>query len=435
MPATFRVLAFTAPSGGSYPQAQVLTLPNARKVGAVPSGAMLFMCSAANLDTIETTGIHGILCAGFSDFTRSRAIAYTAEHNITALSADAGYRIDIDTIAQLPAGSSEALLSEATIAATGDDEVTLTWSANPAGARSFIVLWFTSGGDQVYVGHGTSSASAGGTVDITDPGFQPDDVYFGSVDHAFVADGSGNGAMLSFGFWSRQAAQQAASCSVSEDRVTPTSIGQEGRADACVVTLAAIAGVVTESQRLNVTTALSNGFTIRSEVVAHAVDFMYFAVKHGGLSHADGPDLNTTAVASVSVTSPGFRPNAACIIGHRTAGTTIQAGGGPMSIAFIDRYGTVGCVAMFFQDNRSGANLSVAASYASETDIAVAISSSSAFDWKGDWDSFDATGFTFSVNDASGGNRSLPYIVQRFPVDSVSWLPHHRRWRRQLGRM
>ncbi len=437
----YEVFAFTAPTAGTPPIAQAITIPGSR--GLTPKGYIMVMSGVTALDA----GANGArVTVGADDGTTQRAVGIMVEHNQLSNVADTGYRIDTATVAQMPVTTGPSLSFEVNRTTLGVDTINVEFSATTAGQKGFGMAFY--GSDVVIdVQSVAAPGSIGGTQDVTMSQL-PDAVIVIGVGQAFVADGQGNPAMLTIGFAARSSATQACGCLTAEHRATlptaVTSVGNIIRDDVAATHLSSSAGVVTEGARIGVSFPNATGCRLTTTNLGLSEEVIVIQLYLGGAQcWAGAPAINTDALGNTSYTNPALKGKAIMAVGARiaTATNAVVDTFGSMSFGLASRSGNQGCASVRSTDN---AGTSSTQSLASATRIVDVITSASAHDYYEEFVSFDRnsppgtpSGFTWNTGDAStsGEDRPIAILVLGEAREDPMLPVRPRPWLKRLGRM
>ena len=398
-------------AGGVTPQDITITdtPPN-----VIPNAAIFFAVNATGLsNSISQTSR---ISVGFADdsVTERCAMAF-AEDGVAAASADAGYRIDNSTVVQISNPTNVNLLAEGNVTEFITNGCTISWSAS-ANIRGQAIFFY---GDDVEsaVRVVAGNATENSTASITGLPFAPDVAFVLSADKGFATDAQGTDAMLSFGFAARTSDTQSCSCVTWEHQQSPTSSGVLTRDDACAVRLTSTAGTIAEGARLELTSWNSDGVEFTTRGASYTLRAAVLLLKMPNTSGwAGAPLFPASTPGAFSRTDPNFQPQALFFSGIRTAVTnSVGSGQGTLCVGSTDAYGT-GAVGVQARDNQttsdSGCDWSTTRCFSTITNP-----NTGTFDWYMSWTSFNANGWSGSVDSAAGGDRVLAYLAISHPLE------------------
>lgn len=272
--------------------------------------AVIFVVTNATL--LDTSSSMYNISIGFTDGTNQVCILARSRNGQT--NAEANKRAMTDEVMALMDGTgTDNISAEANFKSFGTDSVTVTWGNTCEATNEIIVVLF-AGIDDAYCGTFTSSASEDGEVDVTAPGFEPDQVYFigngGSID-----DSSAVTARLSFGVVDNDGAStypQGSHNQGSKDVVSTSD----------VFALAHNARVTRNLYGSSLFGAIevdnfdSSGFSSFTRETAEN-EVGYLALKYsadGSVDHWVGQVTTPTSTGTWSVTDPGFQPQFVLLI-------------------------------------------------------------------------------------------------------------------------
>lgn len=304
------VAAVQISNAGGNGATQNFTIPNFNaRAGGNPKAAILL--TSGSVQGPEGMQNQARFSIGITDGTRQYAACTQSR---TAVAQTATARGTSTNAMMLMLNNAATLINaRSTFSSFITDGVTLTHDdAHGFGSPVLASLSLFGGpGLQVHCGEAVSSATIGGTVSVTDPGFTPDVIIAFSTDaagadpHAFNAHAkillgfADNGSSITQGSWNTT--DRDAESSVSDLRALPT--------DTYMLHDLTISGDLRTA--LEVTSFDDDGFTATTRVHASALTFYYMALKFNGAKHAmqrvQGVD-DTTIPTTQVISFPGFKP-------------------------------------------------------------------------------------------------------------------------------
>ena len=416
----------TAPGPGT-----TQTVTDSQAGGRTPKAIVMICSGHPNTVSQDVNSPGGRLSIGFYDLTNYRVIGAITEDGAAAGSADAGYRIDTATIAQLSNVTNANLQSEATVTSVGVGSVDLSWSA--AATVDFIMLFIYGGAVQAAVESLACSGTIGGTATSTALGRMPDLVLAASCNAAFVADGQGTEMMVSFGAMARHSNTQGCVTTAMEHQQANTSVGSILRNDCVLTQVTSAAGTVTEGARMQMALT-STGFQITTQNANASFEGMFISLYlDGARCYVGTPTVAAGTTGSKAITGVGFKARSVLVAAPRAGAiNNLLDTQNPVSIGAWDRT-TAGCQGFWSRDNRA---TSEADSISSQTNLLSVLTQGASFDWVANPVSMDTDGLTINVSDAAAGDRMFLLVAfGEVLLDSLAWWPiGHRRWRRCLAR-
>lgn len=391
---------------------QTISIPSGP--GKTPKAVLFLVSRATALDTITAQAMIG---GGAADGSTQRAVAVMAENGQPALNADSGSRIDTGACIQITGTVNQGKEARATFVSFGTDQVTINWASGDEPSNAYrgyaVFLW---GADMLAgVLNLKSSGSLNGTVATTAPGVTPDGLIALSVGQDFAADLGTTVARLSVGFAGRSSGGNAAATVTAEDNAAgSTSSGSMVRTDACVSTITGVAGAVTETARVQVSSWDSTGFTIKS-LTASAVDAMYLWFRVAGRNvYVGSPTLNVDTSGQSTETAPGRRGCFIMAAGTRvTAADSVSNTTGSISVgAASSASGTQACVTW---NARDGIGTSGTQSLTSSANMVDAVSTATLHEYVLNHVAFTATGYTYNVSSTAAADSPVAILVVEEP--------------------
>jgi len=185
------------------------------------------------------------------------------------------------------------------------DGIRLNFTSNAGNGYTYKVYLFKGDAASFYAGEFTPSATVDTTVDVTDPGFQLDNLFVVSVDplNLDIADAD---ARMSIAFVDHTDSVITQCCSATyTDDNDATSDARN------YVSTAHAARFISGGQAVEITAILSTGFTAATRLagVSSLLRLHYLAIKYGDATkHWVGVIDTPTATGNASITAPGFKP-------------------------------------------------------------------------------------------------------------------------------
>lgn len=436
MSASWRTVQVLCPTTGTLPVQQTITVA-APSIGT-PKAVLIIISSATAADTVIDGCRMGY---GFTDGITQRGMSAFAQD--ADASPSSGMRDDNATLIQMVNGNATTLNGEARWTGWVTDGMTIEWDDLPNATFVLTCVFFYGTGFQAFVADFTSSGTQDVEAFIAGCPFAPNAVLNLSTDGAFTADHAQNSARIGLGLACRD--RDGTTYQVGHDifeRNAPTIVtnGAHDIRDDSVHhrIFTSAAGLLTDGPRLQATswTADGIGYTLRGSAGAIAGPFML--MNFGNARQWAGiPTMDTTAVATVSVTAPGFTPIALMCVA-----TDLNAKNGPAqsSRQFAVGAGTVlGNVQHGAAwQSEDGLTTSDTRGFGGTEIISVVDDTGIGWDWNAALSTFTATGFDIIIGDASTVSRMAWFwVVSETPFDH-NWLPEAKsgaRWRRRLARM
>jgi hypothetical protein len=195
------------------------------------------------------------------------------------------------------------------------DGFTINWSDAPASA--WLMHYLCIGGTTITSAKaGTFTSNAGtGSQAVTDPGFQPSFVLFGSDLGSFPAGNAQN--IMGVGAASSSSAMAA--CAFRDrDAEATTNSGTIQVSDACFIALNS-GGTV--GRRASLTSFDANGFTLNWST-ASAAGIGYLALAGG--SYKVGVDTQNTTTGTKATSGTGFTPTGLMLLGTNVAASAAE---------------------------------------------------------------------------------------------------------------
>lgn len=267
-----------------------------------PVAAMFIISRASVTDTVTAAASMAI---GFTDGTRNVSTGVRAEDNVATT--DTSKRYMTDKAIFLISPTDGTVEGEANFNAWVTDGVELNWTTAPGtGWLVTAILFGGTGITNAYTAHGVSSASIGGTVDVTAPGFQPDVVIVVSPVGSFTVDTETATASINVGAVVRGAGnphtQRSAAVTMTSGVTTPASC--------LVVDTNSVHRASTNAtgEEVEITDFDSSGFTLTTREVATASRIIYLALKLSGITASLQTITFPTGTGNASITGTGATP-------------------------------------------------------------------------------------------------------------------------------
>lgn len=278
------------------------TITTSTSIGT-PSAAFIVVTRA----TVNgTKAVDAALSIGAVDGTRQRCI--TAHSRDALGTTDTFDRGATDEVIQIMNTGDHNIEAEANFKNWVTDGCVITWGNAPASGYLIYVVFF-AGVDSVHVNDFTSSADLDGEVDVTDPGFEPDQLFLFTLAGALDDIGSSS-ARLTMGVCDNDGATpypQACMNLSDPDNHATSALGGITRDDRAVQNLwrDSVFGDV------EIDSFDASGFSSFTRRVAGNSGICYLAIKYssdGSVGHWAGPIDSPTSTGNWAVTAPGFTP-------------------------------------------------------------------------------------------------------------------------------
>jgi invasion protein IalB len=272
------------------------------------------------------------------------------------------------------------------------------------GAVNLRISWIAWNCTRVKTGEFAEKATTG-TQDITDVGFSPDLVIFGSVgDTAGGNSGPQAHSNLCVGMGTVDATQCGVILGQSEDALGTSNTKSYVKSQECL----AMMDLTTQNLngRAEYTAALPNGFRLNWLEVDGAADRRYFYLAIKGGSYSVQSILTGTAPGETVTATFGFQPAGVFVFGAARgdpaadtllSDDVVYFGAGTSPTSRVAQ-----AVGDF--DNASSGNIQTAISYA---EIVVTPSAGGGLNYQVDLDAILSTGARFIVDQASGPSNRL----------------------------
>ncbi|HUU94914.1 MAG TPA: hypothetical protein VM487_04175 [Phycisphaerae bacterium] len=275
------------------------TIACSQSIGT-PDAAMVFVTKCI---TLGTAANRAVMSMGITDGTNQRVVVARSDDTAVEFS-DTGRRGATDEIIQIMSGASN-LVGEANFKNWTTNGMTITWGQTPSEAHRIVVVFF-AGLANAYVGDATSSATEDAEVDVTAPGFEPNQVIVLSNSEAFD-DTHRERQRLSVGFVDNDgSATQASHNQVSGDYYDVSEVAALSHNDRVMRDMSPS----TRLGAIEIGSFDSSGFSIFTRDAAFANPIAYLALQYtadDSLGHWVG-SMDSPSVGDWSVTAPGFTP-------------------------------------------------------------------------------------------------------------------------------
>lgn len=211
------------------------------------------------------------------------------------------------------------------------DGLRINWSDAPISGVLVTAVLINGTDLSAYVGDFTSASATGNSVDITAPGFQPDQLIILSAGPISTYNNSISDMHVSIGFVDNGGS--IVQCSANEFSNDAATLGDTRDNISSIYGASTVIGSDIEISGFD-----AQGFSAFTRTVAGGYKYPYLALAYGGAaSHWVGIVDSPTATGNQSVTTPGFKPqfvmhcpNAVVTIdGDRTTDST---GAGTISV-------------------------------------------------------------------------------------------------------
>jgi hypothetical protein len=267
--------------------------------------AAIFLVSHATAN--DTAVAHAKWAWGLTDGTRSKHVGTHGEDGQGT--SDEYSSVSLVNLFSILTTGTGGDTGKATFNSWITDGIRINWTESPGAGYRMIVIFF--GGDDIvnaYVNHVLGSGSDGGSVDVTDPGFEPDVVFGLTLGSASTETVSINGSQLGAGWaWrdgsdtnrgTRYGAQDA-------QATTTTTVGLQ--TDAMAV---ADFGGGFELGVLQIGSFDSQGFTLTTVDANGGGDILiYLALDFAATRNIWVGDFLTKTSTGDESTTIGFEPN------------------------------------------------------------------------------------------------------------------------------
>jgi hypothetical protein len=147
--------------------------------GLTPVAAMVFISGATSLDTAAD---HARIGIGFTDGTNELAFSVNSEHGVATT--DTHRRAETDEIVSIMDTGDFTIDGEANFNSFITNGIRITWGDYPASAYYMTWVFFAGTDVSAHCNTFAPNATEDATVDVTDPGFEPDAVLFAWIDRA-----------------------------------------------------------------------------------------------------------------------------------------------------------------------------------------------------------------------------------------------------------
>jgi hypothetical protein len=270
-------------------------------LGSLTPKAAMFICSKGVTD--GTAAADAALCMGATDGTNQRVASVFSEDN--EATSDCAYRGATDEVVMIidDVGNVDG---EANFKNFTSNGVVITWGDAPAAAYLLTVIFFAGTDLSAHVNEFTSSAIADGEVDVTDPGFEPDQVIVFAHRGAFN-DTAAQACSPTIGFCDNGVSVVQGSINMAElngqAACTMFAISRNDRV--CQNINASGAGLYGDIELASFDASGFSSFTRR--IADNTVG--YLALAFGGAAeHWVGTITSPTSTGNDAQTGPGFTP-------------------------------------------------------------------------------------------------------------------------------
>lgn len=274
------------------------------KAGLGTPKAAIFILSQATVNGTPANNV--VLSWGFTDGTRHRVANASAQHGVGT--SNTFNRVMDDQVIAAITPADGSVDGEAAFSAWITNGVRINWAANAPGSAWLITCILFAGTDlSVYVSDVNMDGAENSTVDVTDPGFEPDQVF----------------AMFQgFRAWSDDTARNSnlvATIGVVDNGVAVVqgSVGWLARNAQATERAAAVASELYGVRIVDVGAVAgefgdfdANGFSVTKRTGSGTFQMAYLALNYGGVkSHWVGPVTSPTSTGNASVAGVGFIPD------------------------------------------------------------------------------------------------------------------------------
>ena len=274
--------------------------------GGLTPKAALFILVGATVD--GTAADDRIISYGAATGTSNRwAIQGYCLHGQGTSAVDSGFAND--ACIQIY-DTSSTLVCEADFVSFGVNTVTINWATAPASAWLLTVVSFSGTDLSAYAGIQDVANTQDNTIDITDPGFEPN-VLFTALNASLPSSGRTNQFQLSFGVVHNDGAStitQYASYWADRDGRATTDQAMYTSDSAAAIEASPVSGAL--DFYIDCHTFDSSGFSISARNAGgNGRDLLYLALSFGGAVDSwVGLYSTPTSTGSDSNTGPGFTP-------------------------------------------------------------------------------------------------------------------------------
>jgi len=393
----------TGSLGGLTPKAVIIYATRGVTVGTIIDGAMLSV--------------------GMTDGTNQFVNSWVAEDGA---SNGAGYhtnrRHDNAKLVQINDTAGAGVLDgEASFSSFSANSVTISWNNLPSTAVQLVVVFFYGTGMNASVGTVTAPAAVDTSVTATGVPFQPTAVLFASGINGYAAGGSTATSAGSLGVAALVNGSIVQSTLGWLDRdtggTTSTVDTTMIRNDTCLARLQITAGGTGSILSTGDLTAFTpDGFTLFTRTGSSAIVSMYLALETGVQRVWVGnPALTTSTTGDKTITSPGWQPTALFMCGSIITSVNSQRDNSEATHLSIG-VATASSQASASYQVEDGSGTSDTRCLV-DSKIAVLPDDGGTVDWSGSLTTFDPTGFTINVGDASDAGSARDCLVWAFAIE------------------
>jgi hypothetical protein len=365
-------------------------------LGSLTPKAAMFIVGAGVTD--GTAAANAVLSVGATDGTNQRVSSVFSDDNVAT--SDVRYRGTTDEVVMIIDNAGN-IVGEANFKNFTTNGVVITWGDAVPSAYLLTVIFFAGTDLSVHVNEFTSSNSADGEVDVTDPGFEPDQVIVFAHRGAFN-DSSAQALQGTIGFCDNGVSVVQGSINVGELN------GQAG------CTMFAISRNDRVCQNINMGGASlygdvelasfdASGFSSFTRRIASNT-VAYLALAYGGAAeHWVGTITSPTSTGDDAQTGPGFTPQFVMLAPSFIAtDDTLEQDGdaGSYGLAVFDADDEY-CTSIACED---GAGTMNTQSLSDDTAVNLPVDDGSA-GFTASFVSFDANGWTINFSATNGTAR------------------------------
>jgi hypothetical protein len=384
--------------------------------GQTPKAVIIY---ATRCVTVGTIIDGGMLSVGMTDGTNQFVNSWVAEDGVAN---NANYhtnrRFDSAKLVQICDTAGAGVLDgEASFSSFGANTVTISWNDLPSTAVQLVVVFFYGSALSAAVGQITASSTQDLSATVSGLAFAPNALLFATALNAYAAGGTTATDSASIGVAVTQGGTitQSGLGWVNRDGGgTTATVGSTMlRNDACMARLSVTAGGTGSLvASYDVTSFTNDGFVMFTRVGSSPVVAMYLALNTDGQRVWVGnPSLTTSSTGDKAITSPGWKPTALFMCGTAINTINTQAD---------DTQATHVSIGVATASSQASASYEVKDAVANsdtrclvQSKIVAVPDDVGTIDWSGSITTFDATGFTLNVDDASAADR----LVWAFAIE------------------
>ena len=376
--------------------------------GFQPS-AVIFWCTKSTItgSTDEVVGSHLSTGIGFAVSSTARAAVGMQSEDASASSDTDRFHDNTQCVSvRTITGAVDGSLDFSAFTANGFD-----LTIDDAFTASYHIHYIAFGGTDltnVYTNSFPFPITTG-NFDVTDPGFQPDVVFFVFPNDATAPPARVVNAAVSFG-WAVSSTQQALVGMCSVHNITEGDTANYGLSSECIAGMPTSANPAAPSSEATFVSFLSNGFRINVTDALTTASNCYYLCLKGGQWAAGESLTQTDTTTDIVVSGLAFQPVGGMVISHanvESTPNTVQTHN-RASIGGFDSATSRGCQGHLDQD----AVLDTVCTLIVEHDAVYAsITTGEAIDALMDVKSVDAGGVTFIMDDADSAQNWFAWLM------------------------